>query len=282
MKNLTDTFRLASGAEIPCIGFGTWKAPDGDVAENAVRAALDAGYRHIDTAAIYRNEASVGEAIRKSGIDRSEIFVTSKLWNKCRGYEMAFSAFERTMSKLGLDYLDLYLIHWPASSAEYENWNEINLETWRAMCELYKAGRIKAIGVSNFMPHHLEALMKCEIFPMVNQIEFHPGYTQWETVEYCKNHGITVEAWSPLGSGRVLSDKRLADIASKYGKSVAQLCIRWCLQNGTLPLPKSVNPERIKENADVFDFEISKEDMQTINGLPDFAESGFHPDKPNS
>ena len=282
MKNLTDTFRLASGAEIPCIGFGTWKAPDGDVAENAVRAALDAGYRHIDTAAIYRNEASVGEAIRKSGIDRSEIFVTSKLWNKCRGYEMAFSAFERTMSKLGLDYLDLYLIHWPASSAEYENWNEINLETWRAMCELYKAGRIKSIGVSNFMPHHLEALMKCEIFPMVNQIEFHPGYTQWETVEYCKNHGIIVEAWSPLGSGRVLSDKRLADIASKYGKSVAQLCIRWCLQNGTLPLPKSVNPERIKENADVFDFEISKEDMQTINGLPDFAESGFHPDKPNS
>lgn len=282
MKNLTDTFRLASGAEIPCIGLGTWKAPDGDVAENAVRAALDAGYRHIDTAAIYRNEASVGEAILKSGIDRSEIFVTSKLWNKCRGYEMAFSAFERTMSKLGLDYLDLYLIHWPASSAEYENWNEINLETWRAMCELYKAGRIKSIGVSNFMPHHLEALMKCEIFPMVNQIEFHPGYTQWETVEYCKNHGIIVEAWSPLGSGRVLSDKRLADIASKYGKSVAQLCIRWCLQNGTLPLPKSVNPERIKENADVFDFEISKEDMQTINGLPDFAESGFHPDKPNS
>ena len=240
------------------------------------------GYRHIDTAAIYRNEESVGRAIKESGIQREEIFVTTKLWNKCRSYELAYSAFERSISKLGLDYIDLYLIHWPASPAEYENFNEINLDTWKAMIELYKAGKIRAIGVSNFLPHHLDALMKTEVAPMVNQIEFHPGYTQSETVEYCKKNGIVVEAWSPLGSGRVLSDARLLKMAEKYGKTVAQICVRWCVQNGTLPLPKSVTPSRIRENANVFDFEISAEDMNTINSFEVFGESGFHPDKPGS
>ena len=282
MKKLTDYYELSSGVKIPCIGFGTWQAADGEVAFNAVRDALKAGYRHIDTAAIYRNEESVGKAIRESGIPREKIFVTTKLWNKCRSYELTYSAFERSISKLGLDYVDLYLIHWPASPAEYENFNEINLDAWKAMTELYKAGKIKAIGVSNFLPHHLEALMKTEIAPMVNQIEYHPGYTQPETVEYCKKNGIIVEAWSPLGSGRVLSDQRLIKIAEKYGKSVAQVCVRWCLQNGTVPLPKSVTASRIAENADVFDFEISAEDMETINGFEVFGESGFHPDKPGS
>ncbi len=279
MKNLTDCFQLLNGVKIPCVGFGTWQAPDGEVAERSVAEALRAGYRHIDTAAIYRNEESVGRGIKESGIPREEIFVTTKLWNKCRSYDLAYSAFEKSISKLGLDYIDLYLIHWPASPAEYENFNEINLDAWKAMTELYKAGKIRAIGVSNFLPHHLEALMKTEVIPMVNQIEFHPGYMQSETVEYCKRHGITVEAWSPLGSGRVLSDERLKKLAEKYGKSTAQLCIRWCLQNGTLPLPKSVTPERIRQNANVFDFEISPEDMAYINSFETFGESGFHPDR---
>ena len=279
MAEIKTTFTLRNGVKIPSVGFGTWQAPDGEIAKASVLSALESGYRHIDTAAIYRNEASVGEAIRESGIDRSEIFVTTKLWNKCRSYDLAYSAFERSLEKLGLDYVDLYLIHWPASPAQYDNFNDINLSTWRAMTELYKAGRIKAIGVSNFLPHHLEALMNTEVPPMVNQIEMHPGYFQRETVEYCNKNSITVEAWSPLGSGRVLSDERLLKLAAKYGKTVAQLCIRWCLKHGALPLPKSVTPSRIRENFDVFDFDISDEDMSLIDSFECFGESGFHPDK---
>ena len=282
MKKLTDFFELGNGVKIPCIGFGTWQAEEGDVAYNAVTSALKAGYRHIDTAAIYRNEESVGRAIADSGIPREEIFVTTKLWNKCRSYDLVYSAFERSIGKLGLDYVDLYLIHWPASPAAYDNYNEINLDAWKAMTELYKAGKIKAIGVSNFLPHHLEALMQTEVKPMVNQIEFHPGYTQPEAIEYCKKNGIVVEGWSPLGSGRVLSDERLKKIAEKYGKSVAQICVRWCLENGVLPLPKSVNEARIIENASVFDFELSAEDKAIIDNFEIFGESGFHPDKPGS
>ena len=279
MAEIKTTFTLRNGVKTPSVGFGTWQAPDGEIAKASVLSALESGYRHIDTAAIYRNEASVGEAIRESGIDRSEIFVTTKLWNKCRSYDLAYSAFERSLEKLGLDYVDLYLIHWPASPAQYDNFNDINLSTWRAMTELYKVGRIKAIGVSNFLPHHLEALMNTEVPPMVDQIEMHPGYLQSETVEFCNKNGITVEAWSPLGSGRVLSDERLLKLAAKYGKTVAQLCIRWCLEHGALPLPKSVTPLRIRENLNVFDFEISEEDMRFIDSLETFGESGFHPDK---
>lgn len=282
MKKLTDSYELSNGVKIPCVGFGTWQAENGEIAYNAVMAALKAGYRHIDTAAIYRNEESVGQAIKDSGIKREDIFVTTKLWNKCRSYELCYSAFERSINKLGLDYVDLYLIHWPASPAEYDDYNDINLDAWKAMSEIYKSGKIKAIGVSNFLPHHLEALMACEIKPMVNQIEFHPGYMQKETVEYCKNNGIIVEAWSPLGSGRVLSDERLKKIAEKYGKSVADICIRWCLQHGVLPLPKSVTESRIIENTKVFDFELSAEDMQAIDDFEEIGFSGFHPDKPGS
>lgn len=282
MERLTDSYVLSNGVKIPCVGFGTWQAEDGEVAYNAVRVALECGYRHIDTAAIYRNEESVGRAIRDSGIPREEIFVTTKLWNKCRSYDLAYSAFERSISKLGLEYVDLYLIHWPASPASYENYNEINLDAWKAMTELYKKGRIRAIGVSNFLPHHLDALMKTEIAPMVNQIELHPGYTQSEAVEYCKKNNILVEGWSPLGSGRVLSDPRLLDIAEKYNRTAAQICLRWCLQKGALPLPKSVTVSRIIENSNIFDFEISADDMRRIDSYETFGESGFHPDKPGS
>ncbi len=278
MEKLNDKVILSNGIGLPCVGFGTWQTPDGETAVASVKCALEAGYRHIDTAAIYRNEESVGEAIKQSGLDRSEIFVTSKVWNKCRGYDMVMSAFERSMSKLKLDYLDLYLIHWPAVAKHYDNWKEVNLDTWRGLCELYKSGQVKAIGVSNFKPHHLEPLMDSEIIPMVDQIEFHPGFMQKETVDFCKKNNITVEAWSPLGTGRVLTNETLAAIAQKYSKSVAQLCIRWCMQNATVPLPKSVTPSRIIENANVFDFVISDEDMAAINALENFGGSGLDPD----
>lgn len=279
MKSLNDTYRLNNGYEIPCVGFGTWQTPDGESAVMAVSEAIRNGYRHIDTAACYENEVGVGHGIKASGIEREKLFITSKVWNTERGYEKTIAAFENTLSALGLEYLDLYLIHWPASHSQYDNWEEINLETWRAMTELYKAGRIKSIGVSNFLPHHLEALMKTEVSPMVNQIEYHPGLIQAETVDYCKKHSILVEAWSPLGTGRMLNNEILKSIADKYEKSVAQLCIRWCLQNGVLPLPKSVTASRIAENTRVFDFEIMAEDMAAINSMLYFGGSGLHPDE---
>ena len=181
------------------------------------------------------------------------------------------------MKKLDLEYLDLYLIHWPAHKNQYDNFEEVNLSTWRAFIELYKKGKIRAIGVSNFLPHHLKALVESEIKPMVNQKEFHPGFMQEETVEYCKKNGIVVEAWSPLGRGKMLDNETLKGIAAKYNKTVAQLCLRWCLQNDTLPLPKSVTPSRIVENADIFDFEISKEDMAIINAMEYCGGSGHNP-----
>jgi len=274
-----EKLKLRNGYEIPCIGFGTWQIPDGEAAENAVLEAVKAGYRHIDTANAYKNEPSVGKAVRECGISREELFVTTKLWNSKRGYDNAMKAFEKSMELLGLDYIDLYLIHWPASKSQYDNWDEINLSSWKALTELYKTGRIKSIGVSNFKPHHLKSLIETEVPPMVNQIEFHPGQMQQETVDLCRQNNIIVEAWSPLGSGRMLDNDELKKIAAKYNKSVAQLCIRWCLQNGTLPLPKSQTPSRIKENIDVFDFEISEEDMVMINNMEYFDGSGYDPDK---
>jgi diketogulonate reductase-like aldo/keto reductase len=277
MEQLTSTFKLSNGGEIPKVGFGTWQTPDGETAVNAVTQALVSGYRHIDTAAAYKNEGSVGKAIRESGVAREDIFITSKLWNEDRGYENTKQAFENTLKELGTDYLDLYLIHWPANEKQFDDWKEINLDTWKAMTELYKEGKIKAIGVSNFMTNHLEALLDAEVKPMVNQIEYHPGYTQDAVVDLCRKHDILVEAWSPIGSGRLLENEDLTKIADKYGKSVAQLCIRYVLQNDVLPLPKSVTPSRIEENTDIFDFEIMDEDMKTIDAMENVGFSGMDP-----
>ena len=279
MKTLSDQVRLNNGMGIPCVGFGTWQTPDGEIAAQAVREAVQTGYRHIDTAACYNNEPGVGEGIKSADVKREELFVTSKVWNTERGYDKTRRAFEKTLKDLDLEYLDLYLIHWPASASQFENWEEINLDTWKALTELYKEGLVKAVGVSNFMPHHLKALMETEIPPMVNQIEFHPGQPQEETVEFCEENDIAVEAWSPLGSGRLLDNAVLNWMADKYGKSAAQICIRWCLQKDVIPLPKSVNASRIKENADVFDFKLSPFDVDIIDHLPAVGRSGLHPDE---
>lgn len=277
MGQITDTYILNNGYHIPCLGFGTWQSPDGETTVSAVRSAVRAGYRHIDTAAAYKNETSIGKALKLIDIPRTELFITSKVWDDSRGYGKTMQSFQKTLDDLQIDYLDLYLIHWPATKYRCPDWEAVNLDTWRAMTELYRKGYIKAMGVSNFLPEHLEALMRTEIIPMVNQIEYHPGQMQEEVVDYCKQNGILIEAWSPLGTGRMLSDQRLQDIASNYGKSAAQLCIRWCLQNGVLPLPKSVTPSRIMENADVFGFDISDEDMAEINSMPYFGGLGLHP-----
>lgn len=279
MKRLTDTLDMKNGSCIPCVGFGTWQTPSDEIGYNAVRKALDAGYRHIDTAAIYGNEETVGKAIHESGIPRNEIFLTSKLWGDDYGYETTKKAFKKSLELLKTGYLDLYLMHWPNPVKFRDNWQRTNADTWRALEELYEEGKIKAIGVSNFMVHHLEELKKtAKILPMVNQIKLCPGDTKDELVEYCRKDNILVEAYSPLGTGKVFKVPELVDLAEKYNVTVAQLSIRWSLQMGYLPLPKSVTPKYIDNNADVFGFEISENDLHIIAGLTNCCGQPRNPD----
>ena len=278
MQTLQTRIPLSNGTSIPCLGFGTWKTPAEDAARS-VAEALRVGYRHIDTATAYGNEGGVGQAIAESGIPREEIFLTSKLWNPHQGYQSTLDAFARTLEALRTDYLDLYLIHWPHDPKYFDNWEEMNLETWRAFEELYESGAIKAIGVSNFRPRHLENIMKhAKIMPMVDQVEIHPGMPQDELIAFCREHNMVVEGWSPLSTGRIFSVPEVQEIAQKYGKSIAQVCLRWSVQRGVIPLPKSVTPARILENSQVFDFELEEADMQRISALTDCGWSGLDPD----
>lgn len=279
MKSIHDTYTLNNGVKVPCIAFGTYKAAEGNSAD-IIAAAIDEGYRYFDTASFYETEEYLAEAIQKSGLPREDFFIATKLWKEEMGYEETLAAFERSSKRLNTDYIDLYLIHWPKPTHDYENWKQLNIDTWKALEKLYKEGKVRAIGVSNFLPHHLDNLFEnCEIKPMVDQIEYHPGYTQEATVQYCKQHDILVQAWSPIARGRILQDVTLIEMAEKYSVSVAKLALRFCIQNEVLPLPKASSKERMRENMDLFDFEISDEDMKRLNTLPQIGWSGEHPDR---
>ena len=273
MKN----FKLHNNVEIPAIGFGTWQLTEN--VEETINKALDAGYKHIDTAAIYNNEKEIGQALKNRGVNRQDVFITSKVWASNRGYQETLNAFEESLKNLQTDYLDLYLIHWPAKTTQ-ENWEQTNADTWRALEDLYNQGKVKAIGVSNFMKHHLDALKKvATIKPMVNQIEYHPGYLQQETVDFCQMHQILVQAWSPIGSGKLLQDSNLKQMAEKYKVSVAQLCIQFALQNNILPLPKSTNITNINSNLNFSTFKILDEDVNKLRSMQQTGFSGLIPDQ---
>ncbi|MBN2909053.1 aldo/keto reductase [Polycladomyces sp. WAk] len=270
-KHIADTTVLANGVKFPWLGLGVWKAKEGSEVENAVKAAIQIGYRSVDTAAVYQNEEGVGRAIKECGVPREELFITTKVWNADQGYESTLKAFETSRKKLGLEYVDLYLVHWPVKG-KYK-------ETWKALEKLYKEGWVRAIGVSNFQVHHLKDVMEdCEVKPMVNQVEFHPYLTQKELLAFCKEQNIQLEAWSPLMQGEVVNVPEIQELAKKYGKTPAQIVLRWDLQHGVVTIPKSVKEHRIKENADIFDFELTAEDMAKLDALNKNHRFGPDPD----
>lgn len=279
LQKLSDCYTLNNGVKIPCIGYGTFKTPNGSAVVDSVVNAVKAGYRHIDTAHRYDNEEGVGEGIRKCGVPREELFITSKLGNHHHGYKAALEAFDLSLRKLGLDYLDLYLIHWPAPLVCRENYKEKNAETWRAFEDLYRAGKVRAIGLSNFWKPHIDALMEtAEVKPMVNQLEIHPQFPHQDLLDYCQKLDIQVESWGPLIQGKAFQYPVLKEVAQKHEKTVAQVCVRWALDKNVLPLPKSNHFERMVENADVFDFTLDAEDIKKISSLEAYGRIGKDPD----
>ena len=272
------SFKLENGIEIPAVGFGSFLATDTH-GKQTIRDALDTGYRYIDTAKFYNNEEEIGEALEEYGISRSDIFLCSKVWPSDLGKEWTLKSFEESCSKLKTDYLDMFLIHWPKEDPEDPDWFTKVSEAWKVMETLYEEGRIKAIGVSNFLPHHLMPLLdSAKIRPMVDQLELHVGYMQEYTLSYLGKEGILPQAWSPLGRARVLQDERITKIASKYEVSNAQLLLKYLVQRGIPVIPKASSIDRMKENLDIFGFEIAKVDISYLSCLPEFGYSGEHPD----
>ena len=276
-SNKIEHYVLNNGVEIPAVAFGTYKAADGKSAD-VIRAAIGAGYRYFDTASFYGTETYLAEAIRESGIPRESFFLTTKLWRTQMDDPRA--AFEASLRALGTDYLDLYLIHWPRPDLERSDWKELDARVWDCLQELYQQGKVRAIGTSNFLPHHLMNLAaRGGLLPMVNQLEYHPGYLQSAAVQYCRENHIQVSAWSPLGRRRLMDDPLLSEIAAAHQVTVPQVCLRFALQNGVLPLPKSSSPKRMRENLDLFRFSLSQEEMSWIATMPQTAWSGEHPDR---
>lgn len=282
-SSLTDCFTLSNGVKIPCVGFGTYKTPDGATCVESVKTAIEAGYRHIDTAEFYFNEESVGRAAAESGVPRGELFLTTKVWNTHQGYDDTLAAFDASMRRLGLDVLDLYLVHWPIAKDFKAEYPARFIDTWRALETLYRDGHVRAIGVCNCLKSHLNVLFgECRVMPMVNQIEFHFGFSdadQLEAAEYSAANGLIVEGWAPLCRGKAFGDPVLAAVAEKHGKTEAQVLVRWCLEHGVLPLPKSATPSRIRENADVFSFSLDADDMARLDAVSSVGRLGPHPDE---
>lgn len=271
MARINEGVKLHNGVKMPAFGLGVYKIEEGQQIEETIETALELGYRLIDTASFYQNEEGVGSAIRNSGIPRGELFITTKVWNSEQGYDNTLKAFDDSMERLGLDYLDLYLVHWPVKGKF--------IETWRALEELYRDGRVKAIGVSNFKIHHLKDLMShASEKPVINQVELHPFLSQVELRHFCQQNDIKVEAWSPLSRGRFFDEPVLGKIAEQHGKTPAQVILRWHLQNQIIPIPKSITPSRLEENADIFDFQLSQNELDEINGLNKDQRFGADPD----
>ena len=276
-----EAYTLINGVHIPKIGFGTWKLADGDEAYKSVSYALEVGYRHVDTAQYYGNEVSVGRAIADSPIKREELFITTKIWNDKHSYDEVKQSVEESLAKLKLNYLDLLLIHWPNPKALRENdaWKTRNADVWRAMEDLYQAGKVRAIGVSNFMIHHLEPLLEvATVKPMVNQVLLAPGCSQEELVAFCRQNEMILEAYSPLGTGSIFDNQTAQDLANKYNKTVAQIALRWSLQKGFLPLPKSATPKNILSNLAIFDFDLTEDDILKLDKIENVKSQG-NPDE---
>lgn len=282
LKNPNDTYFLSNGLPIPGLAFGTI-----NTTKDQIKEAIEAGYRNIDTAEIYGNEELVGQAIKEvlaeGKLKREDLFISTKLWFNHRSHDMAIDSLNKSLQRLGLDYVDLYLIHWPANSKWHQDWREINADTWRGLIDLYHDGKAKSIGVSNYLTNHLKALTEDTGFaPMVDQIEYHPGFAQVDAAKYAQQLGTVVEAWSPFGTGEVLNNATLKAIADKHQKSPAQVILRWLIQKNILPVAKTSTPQRMVENRDIFDFQLSADEMKQIDSLPFIGGMQFNPDTAKS